>query len=172
MPQKSLSTSLLLVLAMLILVASCSYPSLSSLSVDEDYCASIPEIKNDVTLTELLQDDLDNMRQKTGVYVLERGSEAVLSRAWLSAHAEKSIDVQYFIFSADNIGLLAAQYMVAAAERGVKVRVIIDDILVDAKAKDLLIVDSHPNIEIKIYNPVANVGKNIVEKFFNITKNL
>ncbi|QBY03532.1 phospholipase D family protein [Thalassotalea sp. HSM 43] len=171
MPHKTVPLLILLTVSVLVLFTACSHPGLSSLSVDEDYCALIPPVENDISLSKLLVPDLDQMKNRTGIYVLERGSEAVLTRAWLSDHAEKSIDVQYFIFSADNVGLLATYYLVAAAERGVKVRVIIDDILVDAKAKDLLIVDSHPNIDIKIYNPVANVGKNIVEKFFHVGTN-
>ncbi len=101
---------------------------------------------------------------KTGVYVLEEGGEAMMSRAWLSANAEKSIDIQYFIFSTDNVGLIACDYLVRAADRGVKVRLLIDDILVDASINDLLTLDAHPNIELKIYNPGVNLGKNIFGK--------
>ena len=46
---------------------------------------------------------------KTGVYVLERGEDALLARAWLTDHAQTSIEVQYFIWSTDNIGILASE---------------------------------------------------------------
>ena len=55
---------------------------------------------------------------KTGVYVLDTGTQALLARAWLADHAQESIEVQYFIWSTDNIGILAAEALLRAAERG------------------------------------------------------
>lgn len=104
------------------------------------------------------------MKEKTGVYVLEDGAGSMVTRAWLSEYAEKTIDIQYFIFSTDNIGLIAIDYLVRAADRGVKIRILVDDIMVDAELRDILMVASHENITIKIYNPKANLGKNIFGK--------
>ncbi len=94
----------------------------------------------------------------TGSYVLERGEQALLARAWLVDHARTSIEVQYFIWSTDNIGILASEALLRAANRGVKVRVIVDDLLIDAPDKTLLALAHHPNIDIQIYNPVHSVG--------------
>ena len=104
------------------------------------------------------------MATRTGVYVLEDGDRAMVARAWLSEYAERTIDVQYFIFSADNVGLIAADYLVRAAERGVKVRVLVDDLLVEADAGTLLALDRQPNLEIRIYNPGVNIGKHLPGK--------
>jgi phosphatidylserine/phosphatidylglycerophosphate/cardiolipin synthase-like enzyme len=104
------------------------------------------------------------MKNKTGVIVLEDGAGSMVSRAWLTEYAEKTIDIQYFIFSMDNIGLIACDYLVRAADRGVKVRILVDDIMVDADIDDVLMLNSHENIEIKIYNPGVNLGKNVFEK--------
>src|SRR3990170_845123 len=68
----------------------------------------------------------------SGAYVLDTGEEALLARAWLADHARHTIEVQYFIWSADNIGILAAEALLRAAERGVKVRIIVDDLMIDA----------------------------------------
>ena len=57
---------------------------------------------------------------QTGVVVLDTGEEALLARAWLADHAQRSIEVQYFIWSTDNIGILASEALLRAAERGVK----------------------------------------------------
>ena len=46
---------------------------------------------------------------KSGAFVLEKGEDSLLTRAWLTDNATKSIDVQYFIWSTDNIGILAAE---------------------------------------------------------------
>jgi putative cardiolipin synthase len=98
------------------------------------------------------------MTSQTGVYVLEKGEEALIGRAWLTQHATKSIDVQYFIWSTDNIGILAAEQLLSAAERGVTVRVLVDDFLIDAEDKTLLLLSAHPNVQIRIYNPNVTVG--------------
>lgn len=108
---------------------------------------------------------------KTGVYVLEDGASSLVTRAWLSEYAEKSIDIQYFIFSTDNIGLIALDYLVRAADRGVKVRILVDDIMLDADIEDIASIASHENIEIKVYNPGVNVGKNIFEKIGKFATN-
>jgi putative cardiolipin synthase len=105
---------------------------------------------------------------KSGVYVLDTGAQALLARAWLADHAEESIEVQYFIWSTDNIGILAAEALLRAAERGVRVRVIVDDLLIDAPDKSLLALAVHPNIDIRIYNPQSSVGVPLHKRLLNV----
>ena len=148
---------------MLCLSISCSENHTDIPEAKSDFCASIH--RNDsLSLSQELSPVLDSMNKKTGVFVLEDGGASMISRAWLSEYAEKSIDIQYFIFSTDNVGLIACDYLVRAADRGVKVRILVDDILVDAGVHEILTMDSHENIEIKIYNPGTNLGKNIAGK--------
>ncbi len=152
----------------LLLLSACT-PAPERFSDDnQDYCKDI-SFQKSTTITEQLAPYSHYIKDgKTGVYVLEQGTEAMFTRAWLSEHAEKKIDVQYFIFSTDNIGLLAIDYLVRAADRGVKVRILVDDIMLDAKGDELLTLNAHPNIAIKIYNPLVNTGKNIVQKLTNL----
>ena len=105
--------------------------------------------------------------EKTGVYILEKGEEALLGRAWLTQNAVSTIDVQYFIWSNDNIGTLAAEQLLSAAERGVRVRVLVDDTLIDAQDKTLLLLSAHPNSHIRIYNPNLRVGVNFWQRMGN-----
>lgn len=105
---------------------------------------------------------------KTGVYVLDTGTEALLARAWLADHAQESVEVQYFIWSTDNIGVLAAEALLRAAERGVRVRVIVDDLLIDAPDKSLLALARHPKIDIRIYNPQTSVGVPMHKRLLNL----
>ncbi len=98
------------------------------------------------------------MESQTGVYILEKGEEALVGRAWLTKHAARSIDVQYFIWSTDNIGVLAAEQLLSAAERGVAVRVLVDDFIIDAQDRTLLLLSAHANVQIRIYNPKFVVG--------------
>lgn len=112
-------------------------------------------------------DCLARLPTQTGVYILEKGEEALLGRAWLTQHAQESIDVQYFIWSTDNIGILAAEGLLSAAERGVRVRVLVDDLLIDARSETLLLLSAHPNAEIRIYNPNLTVGVSFWQRLKN-----
>ena len=98
----------------------------------------------------------------TWAYVLEEGEEAIFSRAWLGQKASRSIDIQYFIFSMDNVGIIALDQILHAADRGVEVRMLVDDFLFDVAAEDVAALNAHPNITIRIYNPTE--GKNTFDK--------
>jgi len=105
---------------------------------------------------------------KTGLYILEKGEKALLSRAWLADHAIGQIDVQYFIWSTDNIGTLATEALLLAAERGVRIRVIVDDFLIKAPDKTLVALAAHPQVEIRIYNPKHAVGTSTLRRAGNV----
>jgi phosphatidylserine/phosphatidylglycerophosphate/cardiolipin synthase-like enzyme len=130
---------------------------------ETDFCSNIHR-SDSTTLSKELKGLEEQMTNKTGVYVLEDGSGSMVARAWLTEYAEKTIDIQYFIFSTDNVGLIACDYLVRAADRGVKIRMIVDDIMVDSDVEDILTFASHKNITVKIYNPGVNLGKNIFSK--------
>lgn len=104
----------------------------------------------------------------TGVYVLDDPQEALLARAWLVEQAEHTIEVQYFIWSTDNIGILAAEALLRAANRGVRVRVLVDDLMIDAPDKSLLALAKHPAIDIRIYNPRTSVGVPLLTRALNV----
>ncbi|MBA4054646.1 MAG: phospholipase D family protein [Marivirga sp.] len=129
----------------------------------KDFCSSI-HLNDSVRLSEELRDFEVAISEKTGVYVLEDGGGALVTRAWLTEASEHTIDIQYFIFSPDNVGLIACDYLVRAADRGVKVRLLVDDIMVEAGIHEIMTLDSHENISIRIYNPGVNLGKNIYSK--------
>jgi cardiolipin synthase C len=105
---------------------------------------------------------------QTGTYILDTGAQALIARAWLADHAQDSIEVQYFIWSSDNIGILASEALLRAADRGVKVRVIVDDLLIDAPDMSLLALARHPNVDIRIYNPKHRVGTPFYKRVLNV----
>ncbi|MCW8825339.1 MAG: phospholipase D family protein [Gammaproteobacteria bacterium] len=107
----------------------------------------------------------------SGVTVLEKGEASLLARAWLTEKATSSIHVQYFIWSTDNIGTLASEALLRAADRGIKVKVIVDDLLIDAEPETLLSLGLHPNVEIKIYNPQHSVGVSFFRRVWNLITN-
>lgn len=105
---------------------------------------------------------------KSGLYVLEKGDDALLARGWLGDHATRSIDIQYFIWSTDNVGILASELLLRAADRGVKVRVLVDDLLVDAPSDAMLALAAHPNFDIRIYNPRHKVGVSLPKRVLQL----
>jgi Phosphatidylserine/phosphatidylglycerophosphate/cardiolipin synthases and related enzymes len=119
------------------------------------------------TPMEFIHEQIATHAGQSGAYALESGEEALITRAWLGDHAQTSIDVQYFIWSTDNIGILAAEALLRAAERGVRVRILVDDLLIDAPAKAMIALARHPNIDIRIYNPTGAGGKRILNSLVN-----
>lgn len=90
---------------------------------------------------------------RTGVLPLVKGQEAFLARLALVEAAESTIDVQYYIWHQDITGTLLFQRLLAAAERGVKVRLLLDDNNTTGKDAVLSALDAHPNIEVRLFNP-------------------
>jgi len=90
----------------------------------------------------------------SGFYQLFSGEEALLARVFLIDRAEKTLDLQYFIFHPDLTGKYLLNRLVAAAERGVRVRLLIDD-WQGSGVKDALFaaLETSPNIEVRIFNP-------------------
>ncbi|MBL0212164.1 MAG: phospholipase D family protein [Holophagaceae bacterium] len=105
---------------------------------------------------------------KTGTFVMEEGEKSLLARSWLADKATRSIEIQYFIWSADNVGILATEALLRAAQRGVKVRVLVDDLLIDAAPEAMVALAAHPNFEIRIYNPKHTVGTSKVKRIVNL----
>ncbi len=153
------------------LLAACEPPPAPAriVTANPAFCAQVHA--TGAKLSEHLAPVALQMRTSTGVYPLEEGDVSMVARAWLTEAAEHTIDVQYFIFSADNVGLIAVDYLLRAADRGVHVRLLVDDFMLEADGDELLALDAHPNIEIRLYNPTANIGKKLPTKLFNLTTN-
>jgi putative cardiolipin synthase len=85
-------------------------------------------------------------------YILNRNDEALLWRLALADLAETSLDIQYFIWQGDQSALLLMDRLIRAADRGVRVRLLVDDITVgmdDVPAA----LSHHPNFEVRVFNP-------------------
>lgn len=101
----------------------------------------------------------NNTRSHTGVYTLEKGAESLLARLWLFDHAQTSIDVQYFSFKKDITGQVASDHIVQAANRGVRIRILIDDAASKMYSHQVQLLESHENIDVKVYNPGIYLGR-------------
>jgi cardiolipin synthase C len=88
--------------------------------------------------------------------LLIEGTEAFVARMHSALMAERSIDVQTYIWHADLTGRYLAWQLLASADRGVKVRLLVDDMDARAKSEQFAALATHPNIEVRVFNPFAS----------------
>ena len=98
----------------------------------------------------------------SGFLLLDRGRDALSWRLILADAAEKSIDAMYFLWKNDAAGKVLMQRLSAAADRGVRVRVLIDDSMTESDPQYLALFGAHPNIELRLYKPFGPKHKSIV----------
>ena len=94
----------------------------------------------------------------SGFYPLSNGMDSLGVRLRLAEVAEKSIDLQYFLMKNDTAGLVMMNALLKAADRGVRVRFLLDDIFTTAPDRGLLLINQHPNIEVRLFNPISRRG--------------
>jgi len=88
-----------------------------------------------------------------GVYRLQLGLDALCMRIGLIERAEHSIDIQSYLIRDDLSGNLIALKLVEAADRGVRVRLLMDDALTEPIDSGLLSLSDHVNIDVRVFNP-------------------
>ena len=93
---------------------------------------------------------------QSGFALLPSGPDALAVRSDLADLAERTLDVQYYLWDDDASGRLLTAALLRAANRGVHVRVLLDDAHTVGRTSDLALLDSHPNIEVRLFNPFAN----------------
>lgn len=89
----------------------------------------------------------------SGVHLLSDGPDAFAARISVVRMAEKSIDVQYYLYHQDATGILFSGLLWEAADRGVRVRLLLDDLEKRDRDYPLTVLEAHPNIEVRLYNP-------------------
>jgi putative cardiolipin synthase len=93
---------------------------------------------------------------KSGIYALADSRDAFAARVRLARRADRTLDVQSYIWRADMSGTLLFKELCDAAGRGVKVRLLLDDHNTSGLDAMLAALDAHPNIEVRLFNPVMN----------------
>ena len=125
-------------------------------SIDWDYPKSESTAFDETADTALgisLADIDGNPPGTAGFHPLSDGVDALAARLVLAERAERSIDVQYYLIKDDLAGLAFMHSLLRAADRGVRVRLLLDDIFTSGHDAGLAALDSHPNFEIRIFNP-------------------
>ena len=91
----------------------------------------------------------------SGFIGLSDGIDALGARLRMMAIAQTSIDAQYFILKDDRAGALFVGKMLLAADRGVRVRLLLDDVFTSGLDRPMALLNSHPNVEVRLFNPLS-----------------
>lgn len=92
---------------------------------------------------------------KSGFHLQTDGIDALAARLLIAQRAQKTIDAQYYLITDDSIGYVFIASLLQAADRGVRVRLLLDDIQTQGYDTGMAALDSHPNFEVRIFNPFA-----------------
>ena len=112
-----------------------------------------------------LHDNLPSDRSTSWFDIQAVGPEALRWRLALIDTATTSIDAQYFIWKDDAVGSLLLERVLQAADRGVRVRLLIDDSFLSGEDQVMLAVDAHPNIEMRVFNPFQIRSSSMTARF-------
>ena len=129
-------------------------------------CATLPKdferpVSHAVTdtdstrLGQIRRHELDAKTGQSGFLTLANGLDAFVARAVLAQAAERSIDAQYYLLHNDKVGFLFIDQLLKAADRGVRVRLLVDDMDLEGRDLGAAALDSHPNMEVRIFNPFS-----------------
>jgi putative cardiolipin synthase len=99
----------------------------------------------------------------SGFDLVNSGRAAFDLRVALAGRAERTIDAQYFIWASDATGRNMMAATIAAADRGVRVRLLLDDLYLGGEDEGFAAVAAHPNIEVRLFNPFADRGLHVAD---------
>ena len=111
------------------------------------------------------------MTRQSGFYLLSDNADAFVARFALATIAERTLDIQYYIMHSDASGQYLSYAILSAADRGVKVRILVDDINLSGRDSRLKMLSQHNNIQTHIFNPLHNRKLfRRIELVFNLNK--
>jgi len=108
---------------------------------------------------------------RSGLRLVPDSAEALSLRLAMAGAAERSLDLMYYIWEDDLSGRMLAGAALAAADRGVRVRMLIDDVNLIRRDPAYRALDRHPRIEVRLFNPIRNRDRGIrrgLELLFNL----
>ena len=103
----------------------------------------------------------------SGFSLLSHGREAFIVRLALADLAERSLDMQYYMWDGDTTGRIVVDHVMKAADRGVRVRLLVDDPFYKDSDSIKACLDAHPNVEIRLFNPLTNRRWSILDFIFD-----
>lgn len=105
---------------------------------------------------------------QSGFRLITAGDEAFLARASLIARSQRTLDLQYYLFRADTSGALLSNSILQAADRDVRVRLLVDGWPLVFRRGETALLNSHPNVEIRLFNPVYDYNAGPVRRLIGL----
>lgn len=123
-------------------------------------------------ISSVYKDELIKNPQKSGAMLIKSGKVAFLHRIALVRMARHSVELQTYIYENDVTSRILMHELKLAADRGVKVRIIVDDNGLSSDTSDIMILNYHPNIQVKVFNPYKYRSKVLKypQFLFNISR--
>ncbi len=126
--------------------------------------------QEETELGQFFQPELAARPGMSGVALVQTGEWGFRARIGLANMAEKTLDLQYFLWEVDTTGRILAERVLRAADRGVRVRMLLDDINTEDTDFKFARLALHPNIEIRLFNPFAAREARTFEFVFNLAR--
>ncbi|TZG36944.1 phospholipase D family protein [Agrobacterium sp. B1(2019)] len=125
--------------------------------------AALPLAEDATTLDRHWQSIKNGWNEKNALCLLHSNLDAFAVRVAAARAAGRSLDLMYYMWNADLTGRLMMREVIAAADRGVRVRLLLDDLGVSISDRIFHAIDSHPNIELRLFNP-TRARENILHR--------
>ncbi|MBW2494252.1 MAG: phospholipase D family protein [Deltaproteobacteria bacterium] len=157
----------LLSIAAITLTSACTHSfarDLHDRAVDEAMPAATSGALS--VFSEMVMETERATRGDSGYLLVDRSDEALRWRLALIDSATQSLDAQYYLWKGDAAGGLLARRLIQAADRGVRIRLLVDDFLITGDGSDTAGIAQHPMIDIRLYNPWVNRGNRVVSRAF------
>ena len=122
-------------------------------SVFKKVSATLPTSQDATALDRHAVSLLADRQQDSGLMLITSNLSAFAARVLNARAAERSLDLMYYMWNADLTGKLIMHEVIAAADRGVRVRLLLDDVGVSIPDRAFHAIDCHPNIELRLFNP-------------------
>ncbi len=170
MPEFNKIINLLLILGLLTIGGCATLPEDFERTASHAYTDT-----DDTSFGKARQDEKAAHPGKSGFLLLGNGLDAFVARAVLAHYAERSIDAQYYLLHSDLTGALFIDQLLKAADRGVRVRLLLDDIAIGDRDLGVAVLDSHPHMEVRIFNPFSRkTGRatQLVTRFGSVTRRM
>ncbi len=145
----------------LVALAVSSLPGCTLLPPGADFPRETSVALADPETTRLGRQFLATSREhhgRSGFRIITVGLDGFLARAEMIDAAERTLDLQYYIYRGDETGRLLTEALVRAADRGVRVRVLVDDGVTIRGDEQVLALDAHAGIDVRVFNPFRYRG--------------
>jgi cardiolipin synthase C len=124
------------------------------------------------SIGKVVANSADKDHALSGIRLLASGQEAFASLIALADHAERSIDIQQYIITADDSSRALLRHVRAAADRGVRVRILVDDLNTAGEDRRFLHLSERNNIELRVFNPFPGGRLSLLTRFLSVANDM